>query len=140
MSAASKRSPQVLVTCRHSGRHLRDCRPAVDDAETGAALNPRKLKRAARRACCFCTLRLRLKQAWSQVLGTKKPQAFAWGFLGLEVRSGRIFGFRCVDKPYVPLRLNPCICWESRGFWFKGNACAPFYITRCMHTGMHTNR
>ena len=28
------------------------------------------------------------KQAWSQVLGTKKPQACAWGFLGLEVRSG----------------------------------------------------
>ena len=65
-----------------------DCRPAGDDAGTGAALNPRKLKRASRRACCFCTLRLRLKQAWSQVLGTKKPQACAWGFLGLEVRSG----------------------------------------------------
>ena len=58
-----------------------DCRPAGDDARTGAAHNPRKLKRAARRACCFCALPLRLKQAWSQVLGTKKPQAFAWGFL-----------------------------------------------------------
>ena len=36
-----------------------------DDAGTGAALNLRKLKRAVRRACCFCTLHLRPKQAWS---------------------------------------------------------------------------
>ena len=41
-----------------------DCRPAGDDAGTGAALNPRKLKRAVRRACCFCALRLRPKRAW----------------------------------------------------------------------------
>ena len=70
--------PLSFLICKLS---IEDCRPAGDDARTGAAHNPRKLKRAARRACCFCALPLRLKQAWSQVLGTKKPQAFAWGFL-----------------------------------------------------------
>ena len=36
----------------------------------------------------FCALQTRLKRAWSESLGIKKPQACAWGFLGLEVRSG----------------------------------------------------
>ena len=54
----------------------------------GLFSTPESSSAAIRRACCFCTLCLRLKQAWSDSLGTKKPQAGAWGFLGLEVRSG----------------------------------------------------
>ena len=79
-------SPKRLRT-RGNGdsvfERLRDCRPSGDDAGTGAALNPRKLKRAARRACCFCALRLRLKRAWSNALGTKKTPSWCLGLSGV---------------------------------------------------------
>jgi len=47
----------------------------------------------------------------------KNPKLVLGAFDGLEVRSGRIFGFRCVDNSFIRLLLNPCCCWACGGFW-----------------------
>ena len=44
-------------------------------------------------------------------------------FLFVEVRSGGIFGFRCVDKPCAVLTLFPCYCWVSGRYWWSQCHC-----------------
>ena len=83
-------------------KRLTDCRPLGDDAETGAALNPRKFKRAARRACCFCALRLLLKQVWPESLGTKKPQAQLGVFWGWRSEADGFSAFAVLTNLSLP--------------------------------------